>query len=45
MFAAIGNFAYVWLAHAPVDGTVLYITTFADHFGNGLAAVNTSTRG
>ena len=38
VFAAIGNFAYVWLAHAPVAGTVLYITTFADHFGNGLAA-------
>ena len=38
LFAAIGNFAYVWLAHAPVSGAVLYLTTFADHFGNGLAA-------
>ncbi len=38
IFAAIGNFAYVWLAHAPVSGAVLYVTTFADHFGNGLAA-------
>lgn len=38
VFAAIGNFAYVWLAHAPVSSTVLYVTTFADHFGNGLAA-------
>ncbi|MBX7199138.1 MAG: hypothetical protein K1X51_07140 [Rhodospirillaceae bacterium] len=38
VFAAIGNFAYVWLAHAPVTGAVLYVTTFADHFGNGLAA-------
>lgn len=38
VFAAIGNFAYVWLANVPVSDAVLYVTTFADHFGNGLAA-------
>jgi PAT family beta-lactamase induction signal transducer AmpG len=38
VFAALGNFGYVWLAHTPVSGVVLYVTTFADHFGNGLAA-------
>ena len=38
VFAALGNFGYVWLAHVPVSDAVLYITTFVDHFGNGLAA-------
>lgn len=36
-FAALGNFAFVWLAHQPVDGVALYIATAADQFGNGMA--------
>ncbi len=35
--AAIGNFGFVWLAHQPVDETMLYIATGADQFGNGFA--------
>jgi PAT family beta-lactamase induction signal transducer AmpG len=37
IFAAIGNFAFVWLAHQPVDETLLYVATAADQFGNGMA--------
>lgn len=37
LFAAIGNFGFVWLAHMPVDQTTLYIATAADQFGNGMA--------
>ncbi len=36
-FAALGNFAFVWLARQPVDSTALYIATAADQFGNGMA--------
>jgi len=36
-FAAIGNFAFVWLAHQPVAATALYIATALDQFGNGMA--------
>ncbi len=37
-FAALGNAAYVWLAHMPPSDVVLYLTVFADNFGNGMAA-------
>jgi MFS transporter, PAT family, beta-lactamase induction signal transducer AmpG len=37
VFAAIGNFGFVWLAHQPVDGLALYFATAADQFGNGMA--------
>ncbi|WP_243450881.1 permease [Sphingosinicella sp. CPCC 101087] len=37
IFAALGNFGFVWLAHQPVDGAALYIATAADQFGNGMA--------
>jgi PAT family beta-lactamase induction signal transducer AmpG len=37
LFAAFGNFAFVWLAHQPVSETTLYIATAADQFGNGMA--------
>jgi PAT family beta-lactamase induction signal transducer AmpG len=37
MFAALGNFAFVWLAHQPVGTLPLYIATALDQFGNGLA--------
>lgn len=37
LFAAIGNFGFVWLAHQRPDETLLYIATAADQFGNGLA--------
>ncbi|HEX9933282.1 MAG TPA: permease [Allosphingosinicella sp.] len=37
VFAAIGNFAFVWLAHQPPAATALYIATAADQFGNGMA--------
>lgn len=37
IFAAIGNFGFVWLAHQPVDELLLYIATGADQFGNGMA--------
>jgi PAT family beta-lactamase induction signal transducer AmpG len=36
-FAALGNFAFVWLAHQPVDPMAIYIATAADQFGNGMA--------
>jgi PAT family beta-lactamase induction signal transducer AmpG len=37
VFAAIGNFGFVWLARQPLDATVLYLATGADQFGNGMA--------
>ena len=37
IFAAIGNFGFVWLAHQPVSEATLYIATAADQFGNGMA--------
>lgn len=37
LFAAIGNFGFVWLAHQPVDELRLYVATAADQFGNGMA--------
>jgi PAT family beta-lactamase induction signal transducer AmpG len=37
IFAAFGNFAFVWLAHQPVSEVTLYIATAADQFGNGMA--------
>ena len=37
MFAAIGNFGFVWLAHQPHDQNLLYFATAADQFGNGMA--------
>jgi PAT family beta-lactamase induction signal transducer AmpG len=37
LFAAIGNFGFVWLAHQPLDQDLLYIATAADQFGNGMA--------
>jgi PAT family beta-lactamase induction signal transducer AmpG len=35
--AAIGNWAFVWLAHQPPGAAVLYFATALDQFGNGLA--------
>ena len=35
--AALGNFAFVWLAHQAPGTAVLYAATAADQFGNGLA--------
>ena len=37
VFAAIGNFGFVWLAHQPHDQMLLYVATAADQFGNGMA--------
>ena len=37
VFAALGNFGFVWLAHMSVSEPLLYIATFADQFGNGMA--------
>ncbi len=37
VFAAIGNFGFVWLAHQPVDEAILYVATALDQFGNGMA--------
>ena len=37
LFAALGNFGFVWLAHQPHDQTLLYLATAADQFGNGMA--------
>jgi PAT family beta-lactamase induction signal transducer AmpG len=37
IFAAFGNFAFVWLAHQPVSEATLYFATAADQFGNGMA--------
>ena len=36
-FAAFGNFGFVWLAHQPVEVSMLYLATAADQFGNGMA--------
>jgi MFS transporter, PAT family, beta-lactamase induction signal transducer AmpG len=38
VFAALGNAAYVWLANVPPSDVVIYLTAFADNFGNGMAA-------
>ena len=37
VFAALGNFGFVWLAHQRVSEPLLYLATFADQFGNGMA--------
>ena len=37
VFAAFGNFAFVWLAHQPPSELALYAATAADQFGNGMA--------
>ncbi len=37
VFAALGNFGFVWLAHQPPSEAMLYVATAADQFGNGLA--------
>ncbi|WP_374943227.1 permease [Sphingomonas sp.] len=37
VFAAIGNFGFVWLAHRPPSEAMLYVATAADQFGNGMA--------
>jgi PAT family beta-lactamase induction signal transducer AmpG len=37
IFAAVGNFGFVWLAHQPVSEPLLYLATAADQFGNGMA--------
>lgn len=37
LFAALGNFGFVWLAHQPVSEPLLYVATAADQFGNGMA--------
>jgi len=37
VFAALGNFGFVWLAHQEVSEGVLYLATAADQFGNGMA--------
>ncbi|WP_375397233.1 permease [uncultured Sphingomonas sp.] len=37
VFAAIGNFGFVWLAHMPRDELTLYVATGLDQFGNGMA--------
>ena len=38
LLAAIGNWGFVALAHAPLGAAALYAATFADQFGNGFAA-------
>ncbi len=37
VFAAIGNFGFVWLAHQPLSEATLYLATGLDQFGNGMA--------
>lgn len=37
IFAAFGNFGFVWLARQPHDQILLYLATAADQFGNGMA--------
>ncbi len=37
IFAAIGNFGFVWLAYQPPAEATLYIATALDQFGNGMA--------
>ncbi|MDE0877274.1 MAG: permease [Sphingomonas bacterium] len=36
-FAAFGNFGFVWLAHQVMSEPLLYLSTAADQFGNGMA--------
>ncbi|WP_375289511.1 permease [Qipengyuania sp.] len=37
LFAALGNWVYVWLWQARPEGWILYASVAADQFGNGLA--------
>ena len=37
IFAALGNWIYVWLWQAQPEGWILYASVAADQFGNGLA--------
>jgi len=37
IFAAFGNFGFVWLAHQATSEPLLYLSTAADQFGNGMA--------
>jgi MFS transporter, PAT family, beta-lactamase induction signal transducer AmpG len=37
VFAAIGNFGFVWLAYQPLSELALYLSTGLDQFGNGMA--------
>ena len=37
LFAALGNFGFVWLAHQPPHEATLYLATALDQFGNGMA--------
>ena len=37
IFAAIGNFGFVWLARQTPGEAMLYLATGADQFGNGMA--------
>ena len=37
LFAAFGNFGFVWLSHQTASEGVLYLATAADQFGNGMA--------
>jgi len=37
LFAALGNFGFVWLSHQRPDELLLYVATAADQFGNGMA--------
>ncbi len=37
IFAALGNFGFVWLANQPHDQMLLYVATAADQFGNGMS--------
>ena len=37
LLEALGNWAFVWLAHQPPDEVLLYLATGADQFGNGFA--------
>lgn len=37
VLAAIGNWAFIWLAHQDVTDVTLYIATGMDQFGNGFA--------
>ncbi|MGQ0588587.1 MAG: permease [Sphingosinicella sp.] len=37
LFAGLGNFGFVWLAHQPPQEATLYLATALDQFGNGMA--------
>ena len=41
VFAALGNFGFVWLAYQVPTEPMLYLATAADQFGNGMAGVRT----